>query len=63
MEVKYDGHSAGSENWQTSLYPVFKHHRPKIADTANSKDQDEVAHNEPLHQDLHCVSSILEFSI
>ena len=26
----------------------------KIAEFANSVDLDEVAHNEPAHQDLHC---------
>ena len=29
----------------------------KIAEFANSEDLDEVAHNEPLHQDLHCLPS------
>ena len=40
-----------------------------MAEFANSVDLDEVAHNEPHHQDLHCLPSILacpvffEFSI
>ena len=29
----------------------------KIAEFANSVDLDEVAHNEPSHQDLHCLLS------
>ena len=29
----------------------------KTAEFANSIDPDEVAHNEPLHQDLHCLPS------
>ena len=28
-----------------------------VAEIANSADPDEVAHNEPHHLDLHCVSS------
>ena len=36
----------------------------KIADFANSADSDEVAHNEPPHQNLHCLQAIFfEFSI
>ena len=31
----------------------------KIADFANSVDLDEVAHHEPPHQDLYCLSSSL----
>ena len=31
----------------------------KIAEFANNVDLDEVAHNEPPHLDLHCLSSIL----
>ena len=31
----------------------------KIAKFANSGDPDEVAHNEPPHLDLHCLSSSL----
>ena len=31
----------------------------KIAEFANSVDLDEVAHNEPPHQDLHCLPSSL----
>ena len=31
----------------------------KIAEFANSVDLDEVAHNEPPHLDLHCLSSSL----
>ena len=31
----------------------------KIADYANSADLDEVAHNEPPHLDLHCLTSNL----
>ena len=31
----------------------------KIAEFANSVDLDEVAHNEPPHQDLHCLLSCL----
>ena len=31
----------------------------KIAEFANSVDFDEVAHNEPPHQDLHCLPSSL----
>ena len=30
-----------------------------MAEFANSVDLDEVAHNEPPHQDLHCLSSSL----
>ena len=29
----------------------------KIAGLADSIDPDEVAHNEPAHQDLHCLPS------
>ena len=36
----------------------------KIAEFANSADSDEVAHNEPPHQNLHCLQAIFfEFSI
>ena len=31
----------------------------KIAEFANSVDLDEVAHDEPPHQDLHCLPSSL----
>ena len=31
----------------------------KIAEFANSVDLDEVAHNEPPHQELHCLPSSL----
>ena len=31
----------------------------KIVEFANSVDSDEVAHNEPPHLDLHCLSSSL----
>ena len=31
----------------------------EIAEFANSVDLDEVAHNEPPHQDLHCLPSNL----
>ena len=31
----------------------------KIAELANSVDLDDVAHNEPLHLDLHCVPASL----
>ena len=31
----------------------------KIAEFANSVDLDEVAHNEPPHQDIHCLPSSL----
>ena len=31
----------------------------KIAEFANSLDLDEMAHNEPPHQDLHCLPSSL----
>ena len=31
----------------------------KIAEFSNSVDLDEAAHNEPPHQDLHCLSSSL----
>ena len=31
----------------------------KIAEFANSVDLDDVAHNEPPHQDLHCLPSSL----
>ena len=31
----------------------------KIAEFANSVDHNEMAHNEPSHQDLHCLPSSL----
>ena len=33
----------------------------KTAEFTNSVDPDEVAHHEPPHQDLHCLSSSLQF--
>ena len=35
----------------------------KIIKFANSKDIDEVAHNEPPHLDLHCCLLVFKFSI
>ena len=42
------------QNWLTLQVP-----ETKIAEFANSVDLDEVAHNEPPHQDLHCLPSSL----
>ena len=33
----------------------------KLAEFANSVDLDEIAHNEPLHLDLHCLPLVCEF--
>ena len=35
----------------------------KIAEFANIIDPDEVTHNEPPHQDLHCLPVVLEFPV
>ena len=42
-------------NIQAILYSEFKDWR------ANSVDLDEVAHHEPLHQDLHCLQIYLAY--
>ena len=49
---------------------VFKNVKAKLYHTENSKirgqnsvDLDEVAHNEPPHQDLHCLPIQLFFSL
>ena len=38
---------------------ILKVPRTKIVDFSNNVDPDEVAHNEPPHLDLHCLSSSL----
>ena len=36
------------------LYSLIRSTRDENTEFANSVDPDEVAHNEPPHQDLHC---------
>ena len=43
----------------TLPFTLLKLPEAKIAEFANSVDLDEVAHNEPPHQDLHCLPSSL----
>ena len=45
----------------TKTYEPFKPRRPKSDTCANSVDPDETAHNEPSHQDPHCLSSFFFF--
>ena len=40
-------------------YMLTRKHKTKIAEFANSVDLNKVAHNEPPHQDLHCLPSNL----
>ena len=57
------GVGPGQKNPKTSLKlvaaPLITHKAPNtmIAEFANTADPDEMAHNEPSHQDLQCLPS------
>ena len=58
LEDEHEIYAVGSFSYFCSFF-FSKDPETHIAEFANSIDLDEVAHNEPPHLDLHCLSSSL----